>query len=73
MRPPLNAGENRPVLGALRLGKASFNEAPAERGGKRPANRACACRPWCFNEAPAERGGKRRGLPEGLASAELLQ
>ena len=37
MRPPLNAGENRVSARPLLWHGASFNEAPAERGGKRTA------------------------------------
>ena len=34
MRPPQNAGEDRPHVGAADSPSPGFNEAPAERGGR---------------------------------------
>ena len=41
MRPPQNAGENPKRRLTARMGRPSFNEAPAECGGKRRHSRDC--------------------------------
>ena len=57
MRPPLNAGENRPGSPAAPSRRRGFNEAPAERGGK-PAKHG------------NEPGGKRASMRPPLNAGE---
>ena len=71
MRPPLNAGENKLDADDVNRRIATFNEAPAERGGKprRWSRRRGSRSP--FNEAPAERGGKL-GVPDADFDLALI-